>query len=315
MNKRGCEDIMLAEHISDLIGNTPLLKVEDETSGGAKAEIYAKLESFNPLSSVKDRIAVAMVDDAEAKGALKPGATIIEPTSGNTGVGLAFVAASRGYRLILTMPESMSEERRKILRVLGAELVLTPAAEGMKGAIEEAEALHKENPGSVMMRQFNNPANPAIHEKTTAEEIWADMRGQIDVFIAGVGTGGTLTGTARGLKKKDEAIRVVAVEPLSSAVLSGQPAGAHRIQGIGAGFVPEVLDTELIDEIIPVSDQEAAEAARELAKSKGILAGISSGAALVAARRIAKENPGKRIVTLFPDTGERYLSTWIFEGV
>ena len=298
-----------------LIGKTPLLElthIEKET--GAKARILAKLEYFNPAGSVKDRIAKAMIDEAEASGKLKPGSTIIEPTSGNTGIGLASVAAARGYRIIITMPETMSVERRQLMKAYGAELVLTEGAKGMKGAIAKAEELAKEIPGSFIPGQFVNPANPAAHRSTTGPEIWADTDGAVDIFVAGVGTGGTITGVGQYLKKQNPAVKVVAVEPKDSPVLSEGRSGAHKIQGIGAGFVPEVLDTAVYGEIIPVSNEDAFAAGRLVGRREGILVGISSGAALHAAIQLAKrpENAGKTIVALFPDTGDRYLSTPLF---
>jgi len=301
--------------IETTIGKTPLVRL-NRMAAGVDAEIYAKLEFFNPLGSVKDRIGRAMIEDAEANGRLRPGMRVVEPTSGNTGIALAFICAVRGYRLCLTMPESMSVERRKLLRHLGAELVLTPASQGMKGAIAAAEALLREDAGSVMMNQFENPANPAIHERTTAPEIWADMDGRVDVFVAGVGTGGTITGCASVLKQRNPAIRVIAVEPMESPVLSGGVAGPHIIQGIGAGFIPKILDRSLIDEIFPVSGVQAVDTARQLARSEGILCGISSGAAVFAALQLGrrKEFTGKRIVTILPSTGERYLSTALFDA-
>jgi len=303
----------IADNLTDLVGNTPLLKMATMSSESG-AEIVAKLEYFNPLSSVKDRIAVAMIDAAEAAGDLPPGGVIIEPTSGNTGIGLAFVAANRGYRLILTMPDTMSLERRNLLRTLGAELVLTPGFAGMNGAISEAEAIQQKTPGSFMPQQFANKANPEIHRRTTAREIWDDTDGKIDILVAGIGTGGTITGCAVGLHEKNPEIEIVAVEPEESAVLSGEPAGPHRIQGIGAGFVPDVLNTEIIDEIVKISSEDAAAMARQLARTEGVLVGISSAAAALAALRIGQrpENRGKLIVVIFPDSGERYLSSWIF---
>ncbi len=303
----------VANELTDLVGNTPLLDITNFRNSPAR--IVAKLEMFNPLSSVKDRVALAMIDAAERDGILHPGATIIEPTSGNTGVGLAFVAASRGYRLILTMPETMSVERRKLLHALGAEVVLTAAYDAMEGAVKKAIKLAQEIPGAFIPQQFQNKANPEIHKTTTAQEIWDDLDGKIDIFVAGVGTGGTLTGVGEVIKQKNPDARVIAVEPFQSSVLSGKGAALHRIQGIGAGFVPEVLDTELIDEIIRVRDDDAGDAAREIAKKKGLLVGISSGAALWAALQVAErpENKGKTIVTVFPDSGERYLSTWLYE--
>lgn len=303
------------EKITDLIGGTPLLKlnsiVGDEET---KAEIYGKLEYFNPAGSVKDRIARAMIDNAEKSGALKPGAVIIEPTSGNTGIGLASVAASRGYKIILTMPETMSVERRNLLKAYGAELVLTDGAKGMKGAIEKAEELAKETPGSFIPSQFTNPANPSAHKASTGPEIWEDTDGKVDIFVAGVGTGGTLSGVGAYLKSKNPDVKVVAVEPAGSPVLSKGTAGPHKIQGIGAGFVPETLDTEVYDEIVTVENEDAFETGRTLARKGGVLVGISSGAAVYAASRLAKrpENKGKVIVALLPDTGERYLSTPMF---
>ncbi len=298
-----------------LIGRTPLLELTHiEKKFGLNARILAKLEYFNPGGSVKDRVALAMIDDAEAKGALKPGSVIIEPTSGNTGIGLASVAAARGYRIIIVMPETMSVERRQLMKAYGAELVLTEGAKGMTGAIAKAEELAKEIPGSFVPGQFVNPANPKAHFETTGPEIWADTDGQVDYFVAGVGTGGTVTGVGRYLKSQNAAVKVVAVEPKSSAVLSTGVAGAHKIQGIGAGFVPEVLDTAVYDEIIAVADEDAFRLGRELGRSEGVLVGISSGAALWAAIELAKrpENAGKTIVALLPDTGDRYLSTPLF---
>ena len=298
-----------------LIGKTPLLElthIEKET--GTKARILAKLEYFNPAGSVKDRIAKAMIDEAEDSGKLKPGSTIIEPTSGNTGIGLASVAAARGYRIIITMPETMSVERRQLMKAYGAELVLTEGAKGMKGAIAEAEDLAKEIPGSFIPGQFVNPANPAAHRFTTGPEIWEDTDGKVDIFVAGVGTGGTITGVGQYLKEQNPAVKVVAVEPKDSPVLSEGRSGAHKIQGIGAGFVPEVLDTAVYDEIIPVSNEDAFAAGRLVGRKEGILVGISSGAVFHAAIQMAKqpENAGKTIVALFPDTGDRYLSTPLF---
>ena len=298
-----------------LIGHTPLLELTHlEQEFGLKARIVAKLEYFNPAGSVKDRIAKAMIDDAEAKGLLKPGSVIIEPTSGNTGIGLASVAAARGYRIIIVMPETMSVERRQIMKAYGAELVLSEGSQGMKGAIAKADELAREIPNSFIPGQFVNPANPKAHFETTGPEIWADTDGQVDYFVAGVGTGGTVTGVGRYLKSQNAAVKVVAVEPKSSAVLSTGVAGAHKIQGIGAGFVPEVLDTAVYDEIIAVADEDAFRLGRELGRSEGVLVGISSGAALWAAIELAKrpENACKTIVALLPDTGDRYLSTPLF---
>lgn len=302
--------------LTELIGHTPLLALRRwAKQQQLAAEIVAKVEYFNPGGSVKDRVALSMITDAEEKGLLKPDALIIEPTSGNTGVGLAWVASVKGYRLILTMPETMSLERRNLLKALGAELVLTPGSEGMGGAIRKAQEIQAATPGSLILQQFENPANPLAHERTTAEEIWQDTDGKIDIFVASVGTGGTLTGTARGLKKKNPNIRIVAVEPAGSPVLSEGKAGPHKIQGIGAGFIPKILDTSLIDQIIPVTDEDAMRTSRELSATEGLLVGISSGAAAFAAREIAKDeaNQGKRIVVLLPDTGERYLSTELFQ--
>ena len=302
--------------ITDLIGNTPLLELENlEKKFGLEAKLVAKLEYFNPAGSVKDRIAKAMVDDAEEKGLLKPGSVIIEPTSGNTGIGLASVAASRGYRLIITMPETMSIERRNLMKAYGAELVLTDGAKGMKGAIEKANELAAEIPGSFIPSQFTNPANPAIHERTTGVEIWNDTDGKVDIFVAGVGTGGTVSGTGAYLKSQNPDIKVVAVEPDSSPVLSEGKAGPHKIQGIGAGFIPETLNTDIYDEVIRVVNEDAFEIGRTIARTEGVLVGISSGAALWAAIQLATrpENKGKTIVALLPDTGERYLSTPMFD--
>ena len=306
----------IANSITELVGNTPLLLLEEYGKRhGLSARLVAKLESFNPLSSAKDRVALAMVEEAERSGALQKGGTIIEPTSGNTGVGLAFVAASRGYRMILTMPDTMSLERRRLATALGAQVVLTEGAKGMSGAIERAEQLAREIPGAFLAGQFTNPENPKAHERTTAQEIWRDTDGTVDIFVAGVGTGGTITGVGRGLRAHNPAVQLVGVEPASSPVLSGGQAGPHKIQGIGAGFVPEVLDVSLLNEIIRVPDEAAIETTRELARKDGILVGISSGAAVWAAARIAerKENEGKQIVVLLPDTGERYLSTGIYD--
>lgn len=301
--------------ITDLIGGTPLLELTNyEKANELNAKIYAKLEYFNPAGSVKDRIAKAMLDDAEEKGLLKPGAVIIEPTSGNTGIGLASVAASRGYKVILTMPETMSVERRNLLKAYGAELVLTEGAKGMPGAIAKAKELAEQTPNSYIPSQFTNPANPAVHLKTTGPEIWADTGGKVDIFVAGVGTGGTLSGVGAYLKSQNPNVKVVAVEPATSPVLSGGKAGPHKIQGIGAGFVPDTLNTDIYDEILPVQNEDAFATGRALARSEGVLVGISSGAAVFAAAQLAKrpENAGKVIVALLPDTGERYLSTPMF---
>lgn len=301
--------------IDQLIGNTPLLELTKlEKALGLEARVLAKLEYLNPAGSVKDRAALAMVEDAEARGALRPGSVIIEPTSGNTGIGLAAVAVRRGYRVVIVMPETMSVERRQLMTAYGAELVLTDGAKGMAGAIERAEALAREIPGGFLAGQFVNPANPAAHYRTTGPEIWADTDGTVDIFVAGVGTGGTLSGAGRYLKEKNPAIRVVAVEPAASPVLSGGPAGPHGLQGIGAGFVPEALDTSVYDEVVTVEDREAMAAGRALARTEGVLAGISSGAALHAALQVARraESRGKTVVVLLPDTGDRYLSTALF---
>ena len=299
--------------IDTTIGKTPLVRL-NRAGDGLHAEIVAKLEFFNPLGSVKDRIAAAMIDDAEKKGLIRPETLIVEPTSGNTGIGLAFICAARGYRLCLTMPETMSVERQKLLRHLGAQLLLTPGPQGMGGAIEKAKAIVADNPGAYMPNQFENPANPRIHRETTAAEIWADTAGDVDILVSGVGTGGTLTGVGGFFKEKTSGFRCVAVEPSASPVLSGGEKGAHKIQGIGAGFVPRVLDRSLIDEVVTVSNDDAFETARRLAAREGILCGISSGAAVWAAVQVAAraENAGKRIVTILPSTGERYLSTELF---
>ena len=299
------------ESIEELIGNTPLIEVKNiERDENLKARVLVKVESFNPGGSVKDRIAKAMIDDAEASGRLKPGGTIIEPTSGNTGIGLTWIGMSKGYRVIICMPETMSEERKKILAAMGAELVLTPGKDGMKGAIAKAQELNTEIPGSVVMSQFDNPANPEMHAHTTAEEIWRDTDGTVDIFVAGVGTGGTLSGTAKTLKKYNPSIQIVAVEPEKSPVISGGQAGPHKIQGIGAGFIPGNYDGSLVDEVVRISDEEAFEWQRKLARKEGIFAGISSGAALAAAMMEARKekNAEKTIVAILPDTGERYLS-------
>ncbi len=305
----------IAADASQTIGNTPLVRLNRITAG-AVAEVVAKLESFNPAGSVKDRIGAAMIADAEARGLIKTDTVIVEPTSGNTGIALAFVCAARGYRLVLTMPDTMSVERRQLLAILGAELVLTPGAEGMPGAIKKAKEIAAAHPHAIIPNQFQNPANPAIHRLTTAEEIWRDTGGRADILVCGVGTGGTITGTAGALKEKKPGFTAIAVEPAGSPVLSGGKAGPHKIQGIGAGFVPEVLDRKVIDEIITVSNEDAGETARRLAGEEGILAGISSGAAAWAAVQVAQrpENKGKLIVVVLPDTGERYLSTWLFQG-
>ncbi len=304
----------IANNITELIGNTPLVLINHLNKDG-KAKVAAKLEFFNPLSSVKDRIGLALIESAEKKGILNKDSVIIEPTSGNTGIALAFVAANKGYRLILTMPETMSSERRKILKAFGAELVLTEGSKGMNGAIKKAEELLAEIPNSFMPQQFKNPANPEIHRKTTAEEIWRDTNGEVDILVAGIGTGGTITGVAEILKERKKEIKIVAVEPQKSSVLSGGQPGQHKIQGIGAGFIPDVLNRNIIDEIVTVEDTDAAATSRELAQKEGILTGISSGAALWAALQVAKkeENSGKLIVVILPDSGERYLSTWIYD--
>ena len=304
----------IARDSTELIGNTPLVRLNRITRG-AEAEVVAKLESFNPLGSVKDRIGVAMILAAEEKGLINKDTVIVEPTSGNTGIALAFVCAARGYRLILTMPDTMSVERRQLLSIFGAELVLTPGVEGMPGAVRKAEQLVAENPDYFMLQQFKNPANPEIHRLTTAEEIWRDTDGRVDIVVSGVGTGGTITGVAEVIKPRKAGFRAIAVEPSDSPVLSGGKPGAHKIQGIGAGFVPDVLRTELIDEIITVTSEDAGAMARRLAREEGILGGISSGAAAWAAVEVAKrsESKGKLIVVVLPDTGERYLSTWLFQ--
>ena len=305
----------IARQLTDLVGNTPLLEFSNfNASKGLKAQVIGKLEYFNPAGSVKDRIALAMIEDAEAKGLLRPGATIIEPTSGNTGVGLAFVSASKGYKLILTMPDTMSAERRNLLKALGAQLVLTPGAEGMKGAIAKAEELRDATPGSIILQQFENPANPAVHIRTTAEEIWRDTDGKVDLVVAGVGTGGTVSGVGAGLKAHNPNVQIVAVEPSDSPVLSGGKPGPHKIQGIGAGFIPKTYNGEVVDKILQVTNDDAIRTSRELAGKEGLLVGISSGAAVYAAVELAKlpENEGKTIVALLPDTGERYLSTVLY---
>ncbi len=305
----------IAKQLTDLIGNTPLLELSNFNKKYApEATLIAKLEYFNPGGSVKDRIALAMIEDAEKRGVLKPGGLIIEPTSGNTGVGLALVATVKGYKLTLTMPETMSIERRNLLKALGANIVLTPGAAGMKGAIDKAEALRNENPGSIILQQFENPANPATHKRTTAEEIWRDTDGQIDIFVAGVGTGGTVSGTGARLKELNPNIRIVAVEPAGSPVLSGGKPGPHKLQGIGAGFIPKTYDAKVVDQVIPVENDDAIRTSRELAQTEGLLVGISAGAATYAATQLAAqpENRGKKIVVLLPDTGERYLSTELY---
>lgn len=303
---------MIYKHLSELIGRTPMLEISGIE--GQQARIIVKMEYFNPGGSVKDRIALAMIADAEARGVLPPGATIIEPTSGNTGVGLAWVGVSKGYKVILTMPDTMSIERRNLLKAYGATLELTPGAEGMKGAIRRAEEIRAATPGAVILGQFINPANPAIHERTTGEEIWSDTEGQVDILVAGVGTGGTVSGTGRALKRHKPEVQVVAVEPASSAVLSTGVAGKHRIQGIGAGFVPETYDATVVDRVMPIEDEAALAGMRLLASTQGLLVGISSGAAFSAALQLAREkaNRGKTIVAILPDTGERYLSMDIF---
>ena len=305
--------MIVTNSILDSIGNTPLVRINRSVKGNVR--LLAKLESFNPMGSVKDRIAWAMITDAERRGLLKPGATVIEPTSGNTGIGLAFVCAVRGYRLVLTMPETMSAERRRILQALGAEVILTPGDLGMKGAVEKANELLAATPGAFMPNQFENPANPRIHEQTTGPEIWRDTDGEVDVLVAGIGTGGTITGTGRFLRSRNPNLRIIGVEPAGSPLLSEGKTGKHRIQGIGAGFIPAVLDQGLLDEVTAVSDADAAETARRLSREEGIFAGISSGAAVWAALQVAKqeEHTGKMIVVVLPDTGERYLSTDLWE--
>lgn len=305
----------IRKKLTELIGNTPLLELSGiERRYNLEATLIAKLEYFNPGGSVKDRVALSMIEDAERKGVLTPGAVIIEPTSGNTGVGLAWIGRVKGYRTLLTMPETMSKERQYLLRAMGAELVLTPGKEGMKGAIARAEELRKEIPGAVILQQFDNPANPTAHIQSTAEEIWRDIDGEVDVFVAGVGTGGTISGTGKGLKAHNPAIEIIAVEPDSSAVLSGEAPGAHKIQGIGAGFIPRIYDASVVDRVIRVTDEDAMRTSRELSETEGLLVGISAGAAAYAAMQLAlqPEYRGKKIVVLLPDTGERYLSTALF---
>lgn len=305
----------IAKDITKLIGNTPLVELR-RLGKGAAAKVAAKLEFFNPCSSVKDRIGLSMIEDAERKGRLVPDAVVVEPTSGNTGIALAFVCAVKGYRLVLTMPETMSIERRRILKALGAEIILTPGSEGMAGAVRKAQELSRKDPRYCLLQQFSNPANPDIHRRSTAVEIWKDTAGKVDIFVAGVGTGGTITGVAEFIKKKKPTFKAIAVEPKESCVLSGGNAGPHKIQGIGAGFVPEVLNRRVIDEVIQVSEGDAFETARQLARQEGILAGVSSGAAVYAALEVARrqENNGKLVVVLLPDTAERYLSTELFGG-
>lgn len=305
---------MIYDNISELIGRTPMVRLHLQDPA-IKAEIVAKVESFNPGGSIKDRVGAYMLQDAEQKGQIAPGATIIEPTSGNTGVGLALMAAVKGYHMILTMPENMSQERQRLLKAYGAEIVLTPAKEGMSGAIAKAEALLQEIPGSFMCAQFDNPANPEAHYLTTAQEIYADTEGKVDILVAAIGTGGTITGIAKGLKEYNQAIQIIGVEPLQSAVINGKPAGPHKIQGIGAGFIPSILDLQLLDEVLMIDGDAAMETSRMLAKTQGLLVGISSGAAVLAAKQVASrpENAGKRVVVILPDTGERYLSTELFQ--
>lgn len=307
---------MIYDNIAQTVGRTPLVRL-NRIAEGCKAQVVAKLESFNPLGCVKERIAVSMIEAAERKGLVTAHTTIIEPTSGNTGIGLAFIAAVRGYRLILTMPDTMSVERRKLIRLMGAEIVLTPGVEGMKGAISKAEELLREIPGAFMPQQFQNPANPEVHRKTTAEEIWNDTDGKVDFLVAGIGTGGTITGVAEVIKERKESFQAIAVEPAGSPILSGGKPGPHKIQGIGAGFVPAVLNREILDEVVQVTNEDAIETARKLASQEGILAGISSGAAVWAALQIGRrdENQDKVLVVILPDTGERYLSTALTENI
>ncbi|MFT3915467.1 MAG: cysteine synthase A [Anaeromyxobacteraceae bacterium] len=304
----------IAENVTQLVGNTPLVRL-NRVMDGARATVVAKLESFNPLSSVKDRIGVAMIEAAERDGKIKKGTVLLEPTSGNTGIGLAFAAAAKGYPIVLTMPDTMSIERRKLLAALGAKLVLTPGAEGMPGAIRKAEELAKSDPSYLVLQQFDNPANPEIHRRTTAEEIWRDTDGKVDVFVGGTGTGGTITGVGEVLKARKPGIRIVAAEPKDSPVIAGGKPGKHKIQGWGPGFVPKVLNVKVLDEVIAVTNEDSGEMARRLCKEEGILSGISCGGAAWAAREVARrpENAGKLIVVVLPDTGERYLSTWLFE--
>lgn len=304
----------LVDRITELVGNTPMVRLQ-RLADGAPAEVLAKLESHNPLSSVKDRIGLSMIEAAERDGTLGPGSVIVEATSGNTGIALAYIGAAKGYRVVLTMPDTMSVERRRLLQAFGAELVLTPGSDGMNAAVEKAHEIVQNTPGALMTRQFQNPANPEVHYRTTGQEIWDDCEGRIDILVAGVGTGGTITGASRRLKELNPDFHAIAVEPETSAVLSGREPGPHKIQGIGAGFVPEVLDRSLIDEVMTVTEEEATRTSRELARKEGVLCGVSAGANVAAALKVAlrKENKGKRIVTIICDTGERYLSTWLFD--